>query len=37
LSQSFVATFLPVAGGFRLFSQHHGRAMGEEMHRCKGY
>lgn len=37
LGQRFISTFLPIVGTFGLFSQHHGRAMGEEMYWCEAY
>jgi hypothetical protein len=35
--QGFISTFFPVVCTLRLFSQHHGRAMGEEVNGCEAY
>lgn len=35
--KSFIATFLPIVGGLRRFTEHHGRAMGEEVDWCEGH
>lgn len=35
MGQSLIAAFLPVLGGLGFFPQHHGRAVGKEMHWCE--
>jgi hypothetical protein len=33
--EGFITALLPVIGALGLFSQHHGRAMGEEVYWCE--
>lgn len=34
IRKGLITTFFPVVSGLRFFPQHHGRAVGEEVHWC---